>query len=99
MRLGPLLILGVITLVTAGRRNPFLRAVTTEVVNLQLVTLALVVLVVLAGEAGWNLIAFCLWLVWLPVLGYSYVVGVIGAVKAWRGEAWAYPLNLHLITG
>jgi len=97
--LGPLLILGVITRATAARRDPFLRAVTAEVLNLRLVTFALLVLVTVAVAADWNLAAFFLWLAWLPVVAYSYVVGAIGAVKAWRGEAWKYPLNLDVVSG
>ena len=28
---------------------------------------------------------------------YAVVVGIVGAVKAWRGETWRYPVNLRLI--
>ncbi len=39
------------------------------------------------------------WLVFFVVASYGYVVGVIGAVKAWQGVEWAYPVNLHLVSG
>jgi uncharacterized Tic20 family protein len=89
----------VITRATAARRDPFLRTVTAEVINLQVVTLAAWILIALAAAAGWNLAALGVWLLWLPVAVYSYVVGAIGAIRAWRAEAWRYPMNLSLIPG
>ncbi len=95
--LGPLALIGVISHFTIGRRDTFLRRVTAEVLNLQLVTLITWVLVMAAGGAGWSVAAWFLYLAWIPVALYSYVVGIIGAVRAWRGEAWSYPLNLSVV--
>ncbi len=101
--LGPLMLVGLVIRHTAARRDPFLREVTAEVLNLQL--LALVALLILVGVAvlGWELAT---WAVGVTVgvtldviLLYGGVVGIIGAVKAWRGKTWRYPLNLSLVPG
>ena len=95
--LGPFMILSLVIRKTASGRDPFLRVVTAEVLNVQIVWFGMVVLGMVTGGFGWNLAAFYLWLAWIPVCAYSAVVGGIGAVKAWRGEAWRYPVKLRMV--
>ena len=48
--------------------------------------------------AGLNHLALAAWLWFALVISYAYVIGVVGAVRAWRGIEWAYPLDLHLVS-
>ncbi len=96
--LGPLLILAAVVRLTAARHDSFLREVTAEVLNLQLAALVPTVLGVAAALVGWNTAAFVLWAVFALIIGYGYVVGVVGAVRAWRGDAWSYPVNLRIVS-
>lgn len=95
--LGPLAILPLVVRFTSARHSTFLRAVTGEVLNLQLVAAALTVAGVVAILADLDLIAFALWACFATVATYGYICGVIGAVRSWRGDAWRYPVNLHVI--
>lgn len=95
--LGPLALIPVVARFTAARRSPHLHQVTGEVLNLQIAALVPGVLCVVAGASGWNLAALALWGCFAVVAMYGYVVGVIGAVRSWRGERWRYPLNLSVV--
>lgn len=96
--LGPLAIVPLVVRFTSARHSTFLRAVTGEVLNLQLVVAALAGGGVGAILAGLDLIALSLWACFAIVATYGYIVGVIAAVRAWRGHAWLYPVNLHVIS-
>ena len=50
-----------------------------------------------AAVAGWRGIALGLWACFFVVVLYGYVVGVVGAVRAWSGASWRYPVNLHVV--
>ena len=95
--LGPFALLAVVIRCTPKGRDPFLRQVTGQVLNLQIAALAPTILCVSFVIAGWNLLALLTWLAFAIVISYGYVIGVVGAVKAWRGADWVYPLNLHLV--
>jgi uncharacterized Tic20 family protein len=97
--LGPLALLALVIRCTTARRDPFLRQVTGQVLNLQIAALAPTIVGVGFVLAGLNLLALLAWLVYATVVIYGYVIGVVGAVRAWRGVEWAYPLNLHLVSG
>jgi uncharacterized Tic20 family protein len=96
--LGPFALLAVAIRFTTARRDPFLRQVTGQVLNLQIAALAPTLLSVAFGLAGWNLLALTAWLVFAIVIAYGYVIGVIGALRAWQGAEWDYPLNLHIVS-
>ena len=97
--LGPLLIVTWVVRLTSARHDPFLRAVTGEVFNLQLVVLPYLVVATVVAAAGLNLLFWLMYVVWLALVLYAYVTGAIGAVQAWKGRAWRYPVNLHVVAG
>ncbi len=94
--LGPLLVVAWVVRLTSARRDPFLRAVTAEVLNLQIVLLPYLVATA-AAVAGPNLLVVLMYVVWIPLALYGYATGAIGAFAAWKGRAWRYPINLHLV--
>jgi uncharacterized Tic20 family protein len=96
--LGPLAIVPLVVRFTSARHSTFLRSATGEVLNLQLVAAALTAAIVVAVLADLDFVALCLWACFAIVATYGYIVGVIGAVRAWRGDAWRYPVNLHVIS-
>lgn len=97
--LGPFALLPIVVRCTTARRDSFLKQVTGEVLNLQIAALAPTILCVGFVLAGWNRLALLAWLVFALVITYAYVIGVVGAVRSWRGAEWDYPLNLHLVSG
>jgi uncharacterized Tic20 family protein len=96
--LEPLVILVLVIRLTTARRDAFLRTVTAEVLNLLIVHLCYYALTILGAVLRLDLAVFILWLGWVLVVVYSFVVGIVGAIRAWRGEAWQFPLNLHLVS-
>lgn len=96
--LGPLLVLPLVVRFTVARRNAFLRAVTGEVLNLQLVAAVPLAAGLLAIRGSAETTALVFWGCLVTVAAYGYVVGFLGAVHAWRGTAWPYPLNVRVIS-
>lgn len=95
--LGPLAVLAVIVRLTAARNDSFLRRVTAEVLNLQVAALIPSASGFVAVALNWWAIAVASWIAFAIVAGYGYVVGAVGAVRAWRGDVWRYPVNLRLV--
>jgi hypothetical protein len=96
--LGPLAIIPVVVRFTAARESAVLRQVTADVLSLQLVVLSFWVAGGVLGLAGWNLAFIALWLVYVPVIGYAYVVGAVAAYRLWKGRVWRYPLRLGIVS-
>ena len=85
---------------TVGRRDPFVRAWSSEALNLQIIWIGpFLVLAIMLSRTHSQVAG------WLAVLGFALIgpyaatCGVIGARKAWRGEVWRYPLNIRLVPG
>ncbi len=93
----PISIVGVLVVRrTAARQDPFLRRITGEVLSLILVGVVIFSLLIVSFVLNWRAAAAVFALVWVAYFVYALIVGVIGAVKAWRGESWSYPVNLRL---
>lgn len=91
---GPL----VLYFVFRGRASPWLREHLDESVNYWiLVTLAFVVLVVLTIVLGTSSAVIFIALLALAVVAVALLFGIISIVKAVKGMASHYPLNLKLI--
>ncbi len=96
--LGPILVLALVLRATGiDRRDRLLRVTTAEVLNLQIITLIPVVVSLAALVLGLQLLGIASWLVWIVIVGYGYVVGLVGAIKAWRMEPWSYPVNIRIV--
>lgn len=83
-----------------GREDPFVRAWSTEALNLQLVWIVpWLAMIGVASVAGIDALFWVAVAYFDVVALYAIAMGVVGATKAWRREVWRYPLNLRLIDG
>lgn len=92
-----LVLVPLIARLTGGKTDDFVRLHATEALNLHLAILIWMLtffVAVFLGGAGMT--------VWIIVLLaaylYAIVVGVIGGVKAWKGQVWTYPLNIRIMS-
>lgn len=95
--LGPLMILPLVFRWRNRSESRFLDSVTSQVLNLQILFVAALIatsITALVSPAGVQAVIVILFLVCVV---YCDVLGVVGAVHAWRGEVFRYPVNLHVV--
>jgi uncharacterized Tic20 family protein len=92
---GSILVAGVIHL-TAGRHDEFVDEWATEALNLQFVSVFIVVLLTVAVLLDSGVMFTIVVLVAMVWSLYAVVVSIIGSVKAWDCQRWRYPINLRL---
>ena len=95
--LGPLALAAIVVRLTSARSDLFLKRVTAEVLNLQIAAIVPTAACIAAFLAGANALGLVALVLYVVIIGYGYVIGIVGAVKAERGIAWSYPINLRLV--
>jgi len=85
---------------TIGRHDAYVRGWATQALNLQLALLVpWLALAAIAVQTQWGVLG-AITVAYFGIVGsYCAVVGIIGAVKAWHGDEWEYPINLLLVRG
>ena len=97
--LGPLMVIPIVLRLGRAQRSELLDVSLTEVLNIQMPFVAVWILASAATlMTPTTAQAFVLFAVFAIAASYCYVCGVIGAMRAWQGEVFRYPLNLRLLS-
>lgn len=101
-------VLALIVRLTEGKRNEFVKHHSSEALNFQLTFMAgwicfLVVFIgglsTTSGGDDGDAWFFLLFLVAIAAYLTAFVLAIIGAVRASRGEWWRYPVSIRFVRG